>query len=66
LLEREGIISKAKHPESKAKILYQLTSKGIDLVPVLVEIIAWSKNTTMCICPTGSLKENGKGQRRAY
>lgn len=42
LLEWAGIISKHKHPDSKAKILYKLTSKGIDLIPVLVEIIAWS------------------------
>jgi len=42
LLEWAGIISKHKHPDSKAKILYKLTSKGIDLIPLLVEIIAWS------------------------
>jgi DNA-binding HxlR family transcriptional regulator len=42
-LECAGIISKHKHPESKAKILYKLTPKGIDLIPVLVEIIAWSE-----------------------
>src|SRR5438093_5645 len=43
LLEAGGIIEKKKHPESKAKILYRLTRKGIDLVPALVEIIAWSE-----------------------
>jgi len=43
LLEMAGILSKHKHPDSKAKILYQLTRKGIDLIPVLVEIIAWSE-----------------------
>ncbi|MGE0566529.1 MAG: winged helix-turn-helix transcriptional regulator [Bacteroidia bacterium] len=43
MLECSGIISKHKHPESKAKILYKLTQKGIDLIPVLVEIIAWSE-----------------------
>ena len=43
LLEMAGIITKQKHPESKAKILYTLTAKGIDLIPVLVEIIAWSE-----------------------
>lgn len=43
LLERARIISRHKHPESKAKVLYKLTKKGIDLVPVLVEIIAWSE-----------------------
>ena len=43
MLEVGGIIAKQKHPESKAKILYTLTPKGISLVPVLVEIIAWSE-----------------------
>ena len=43
LLEVGGIISKEEHPESKAKILYKLTSKGIDLIPVMVEIILWSE-----------------------
>src|SRR5262245_61910545 len=43
LLEMGGIISKEKHPDSKAKVLYQLTSKGIDLIPVMVEIILWSE-----------------------
>jgi DNA-binding HxlR family transcriptional regulator len=42
-LECGGIISKNEHPESKAKVLYRLTPKGIDLIPVLVEIIAWSE-----------------------
>jgi DNA-binding HxlR family transcriptional regulator len=43
LLEAGGIIAKQQHPESKAKILYTLTPKGIDLVPALVEIIVWSE-----------------------
>jgi len=42
-LEMAGIISRHKHPDSKLKILYRLTPKGIDLIPVLVEIIAWSE-----------------------
>ena len=43
LLEMGGIISKKPHPDSKAKVLYKLTPKGIDLIPVLVEIILWSE-----------------------
>lgn len=43
MLEAGGIITKQKHPDSKAKILYTLTPKGIDLVPALVEIISWSE-----------------------
>lgn len=42
-LESGGIISKEIHPASKAKILYRLTAKGIDLIPALVEIILWSE-----------------------
>ncbi|MBK7853929.1 MAG: helix-turn-helix transcriptional regulator [Bacteroidetes bacterium] len=43
LLESGGIISKEEHPESKAKVLYKLTAKGVDLIPVMVEIILWSE-----------------------
>ena len=43
LLECAGIVSKQKHPESKVKGLYKLTPKGIDLIPVLAEIIVWSE-----------------------
>lgn len=42
LLECAGIISKKPHPENKTRIVYRLTPKGIDLAPVLLEIIAWS------------------------
>lgn len=40
LLEN-GIIDKKDHPDNKLKILYHLTEKGIDLVPVIVEINLW-------------------------
>jgi DNA-binding HxlR family transcriptional regulator len=43
LLEMAGIISKKKDPDHGRKIIYALTQKGIDLIPVLVEIIAWSE-----------------------
>jgi len=42
LLENEGIITKKTHPDNKAKFLYGLTQKGIDLLPVLLEIVIWS------------------------
>jgi len=41
-LEDAEIISKTVDPEHKSKQIYKLTKKGIDLVPVLVEIILWS------------------------
>ncbi|MDF3026598.1 MAG: transcriptional regulator [Fluviicola sp.] len=42
MLEANGIITKLTHPESKAKVLYQLTEKGIDLLPLMVEIHLWA------------------------
>ena len=42
MLEEVGILLKEEHSESKAKYFYRLTKQGIDLLPVLVEIILWS------------------------
>jgi len=41
ILESNGIIEKKAFPGNKVKNLYQLTSKGIDLMPILFEIILW-------------------------
>lgn len=41
-LEENGIIEKSAHPDSKAKILYRLTQKGIDLLPIIMEVFIWS------------------------
>jgi len=38
-----GVILKLEHPESKAKVLYKLTQKGIDLLPILIEINIWAE-----------------------
>lgn len=43
MLEENGLISKSDHPDSKAKVLYRLTQKGIDLLPILVEINLWAE-----------------------
>lgn len=42
MLESNGIITKLNHPDSKAKVLYQLTGKGIDLLPIMIEIHLWA------------------------
>lgn len=41
ILEKNGIVEKRAFPGNKVKYLYQLTSKGIDLMPILFEIILW-------------------------
>jgi DNA-binding HxlR family transcriptional regulator len=42
LLEQQGIVSKKQDLQHKQKSIYQLTNKGIDLVPLLIEMILWS------------------------
>jgi len=42
MLEEQQIIVKKKSREHKQKLLYSLTQKGIDLVPVLITIGLWS------------------------
>lgn len=41
-LEENELIEKLEHPESKAKVLYKLTPKAIDLLPLIVEIHLWA------------------------
>lgn len=40
-LETQGIVSRRVDPDSARKVIYELTPKGIDLVPVLIELIRW-------------------------
>lgn len=41
-LEENKLIEKLDHPDSKAKVLYRLTQKSIDLLPLIVEIHLWA------------------------
>lgn len=41
-LEAEGLISKSPHPADKRKEYYSVTEKGINLIPMFLEMIAWS------------------------
>jgi DNA-binding HxlR family transcriptional regulator len=41
-LEKENIIRKEKDKNHKQKLIYSLTEKGIDLLPVVMEIGLWS------------------------
>lgn len=45
-LECEGIITKERDPENRRSFVYTLTQKGLDLAPVLLEIIRWSGRHT--------------------
>jgi DNA-binding HxlR family transcriptional regulator len=41
-MEQQGILMKLPHPTDVRKERYVLTEKGLDLIPVMVEIANWS------------------------
>ena len=41
-LTEAGIIGAAPHPDDGRKKVYRLTKKGIDLAPVLTEMVLWA------------------------
>lgn len=41
-LEEHGILAKQQHDSDKRKEVYRLTEKGLDLIPIVVEMGLWS------------------------
>jgi DNA-binding HxlR family transcriptional regulator len=55
-LERGGIVTKQRDSEHGARYIYELTDKGLDLVPLLIEIARWSvKHNADVTMPPGLL-----------
>ncbi len=40
-MEEKGILVKKPHPKDKRKEIYELTEKGLDLIPILLEMATW-------------------------
>lgn len=41
-LEQKGIIRKQAHPEDRRRALYELTEKGVEALPALLEMGGWA------------------------
>jgi DNA-binding HxlR family transcriptional regulator len=41
VLEAENILAKKVSPMNKSKFIYSLTKKGVDLLPIVIEIMDW-------------------------
>jgi len=41
-LEQEGLIAKQQDEKDKRKKIYTLTGKGVDMLPILLDMILWS------------------------
>ncbi len=44
LLIDHGLVTRSDDPSHKQKVLYSLTESGIELVPVLAQIIIWGRH----------------------
>ena len=42
MLVRQGVILKSQDPSHKQKAIYSLTEKGIELLPLLMEMAVWA------------------------
>ena len=65
-LEENKMIQKLDHPGSKAKVLYRLTKKGIDLVPVMIEINLWAEKHFSLPADKKALLKEGKKDKAAF
>lgn len=65
-LEEHKIIEKLEHPDSKAKVLYKLTEKGIDLLPVIVEIQLWAEKYFTMPDSIKAIIEEGKKDKKGF
>ena len=46
-LEKEGLISKTPHDTDRRTGVYKITERGIEMVPMLIEMIAWSASDSV-------------------
>lgn len=56
-LEAGGIVTRRRDPEDGRRQLYRLTEKGIDLAPVLVEMVLWAARNETTAAPAATVRE---------
>lgn len=61
-LESEGFIYKSPDPNDKRKDIYRVTEKGLSLVPMFIEMIAWSAQNEVW----QSMTHNGTPAQRSF
>jgi DNA-binding HxlR family transcriptional regulator len=55
-LQRAGIISAERHEEDARRVNYRLTEKGIDLAPVMLELLIWGARHENTGAPCGVIE----------
>lgn len=62
-LEEGGIITKGEDTVKKSRIRYSLTKKGIDLLPMMVDMIVWSAQFDSTTAAEKTFVQQAKGDR---
>jgi DNA-binding HxlR family transcriptional regulator len=62
-LEQNGLIEKKDYPGNKVKVLYKLTPMGLDLIPVLLELVLWGDKYFETDADAKSLADNIRSDR---
>lgn len=64
-LVNNEIVVKEQDPENLAKVIYRLTPKGLDLIPIMLSIIEWShKYDQNTEAPNEFLEEYNKNKSK--
>jgi DNA-binding HxlR family transcriptional regulator len=63
-LERVHILSKQPDDADGRRFVYRLTSKGVELAPMLLELVLWSAKYHDTDAPASTLKEMRKHRAR--
>jgi DNA-binding HxlR family transcriptional regulator len=56
-LEAAGIITTSRDAEDRRKVVYRLTAKGIDLAPIVVELILWGAQHESTDAPPAAIRK---------
>ena len=64
-LEAVGIVEKRADPSDARRSIYRLSAKGIDLAPVMVELVLWSARNEATDAPAPVLRAM-RGDRDAF
>jgi len=65
VLEAQGLLTKAVAADKKSKFTYRLTEKGVDTIPVIIELVRWGAKHCATIADPNLLAEIQAGKDAA-
>jgi len=65
VLESQGLLTKTVAADKKSKFTYRLTEKGVDTIPIIVELVLWGAKHCPTIVDASLLEELHTGKDAA-